>query len=158
MYQNSHVVQKEIFFTAVAITETFSPFYNQFFLDFFSSYLQNTSSGEKSWEVLLGHVISELSKGKIYEEEETEELPVVLANFWKIYPACPLEVFLPRCYNDFSLILLKTCSTALYFLDQSITLGDSLPLQMPLLLLIISDVVSATLRKLLTNTSYNYRF
>ncbi|RMC18564.1 hypothetical protein DUI87_04456 [Hirundo rustica rustica] len=39
---------------------------------------KNTSSGEKSWEVLLGHVISELSKGKIYEEGESEELAVVL--------------------------------------------------------------------------------
>lgn len=58
-----------------------------------SSHLQNTSNGEKSWEVLLGHVISELSKGKIYEEGETEELAVVLANFWEIYPVCPLEVF-----------------------------------------------------------------
>lgn len=82
-------------------------------MDFFSSHLQNTSSGEKSWEVLLAHVISELSKGKIYEEGETEELAVVLANFWKIYPACPLEAFLPR-YNDFSLILLKTCSATLF--------------------------------------------
>lgn len=65
-------------------------------------------------------MISELSKGKIYEEEETEELAMVLANFWKIYPMYPLEVFLPCSYNDFSLILLKTCSTTLYFLDQSI--------------------------------------
>lgn len=147
--QYSRVDQKEIFFIAVAITETLASFYNQFFLDFLSSRLQNTSSGEKSWEVLLGHVISELSKGKIYEEEETEELAVVLANFWKIYPEHPLEVFLPRCYNDFSLILLKTCSTALYFLDQSISLWDSLLLQIPLSLLIISDVVSATLRKVI---------
>lgn len=38
---------------------------------------KNTSSGEKSWEVLLGYVITELSKGKIYEEGETEELTVV---------------------------------------------------------------------------------
>lgn len=91
--QNSHVDRKEILFIAVAITETFSPFYDQCFLDLFSSHLQNTSNGEKSWEVLLGHVITELSKGKIYEEGETEELAVVLADFWKIYPACPLEDF-----------------------------------------------------------------
>lgn len=48
-------------------------------------YFQNTCNGEKSWEVLLGHVVSELSKGKIYEERETEELTVVLANLLKIY-------------------------------------------------------------------------
>lgn len=64
--------------------------------------------------------------------------------------------FFPHCYNDFSLILLKTCSTILYFLDQSISLGDSLPVQ--IFLVIIADVVSAVLRKLLTNTYYNYGF
>lgn len=48
-------------------------------------YFQNTCNGEKSWEVLLGHVVSELSMGKIYEEQETDELTVVLANFLKIY-------------------------------------------------------------------------
>lgn len=121
--QNSRIDQKDIYLIIVAITETFSPFHDQCFLDFFSSHLQNTSSGEKSWEVLLGHVISELSKGKIYEEGETEELAVVLANFWTIYPACPLEVFLPRCYNDFSLILLKTCNTTLFSRSKHIPLG-----------------------------------
>lgn len=35
------------------------------------------SSADKSREVLLSHVISELSKGKIYEQEETEELAMV---------------------------------------------------------------------------------
>lgn len=48
-------------------------------------YFQNTCNGEKSWELLLGHVVSELSMGKIYEEQETDELTVVLANFLKIY-------------------------------------------------------------------------
>lgn len=48
-------------------------------------YFQNTCNGEKSWEVLLGHVVSELSIGKIYEEQETDELTVVLANLLKIY-------------------------------------------------------------------------
>lgn len=48
-------------------------------------YFQNTCNGEKSWEVLLGHVVSELSMGKIYEEQETDELTMVLANFLKIY-------------------------------------------------------------------------
>lgn len=91
--QYSCVDQKEIYFVAVAFTETFFPFHDQCFLDFFFSHLQDTSSGEKSWEALLGHVISELSKGEIYEEGETEELAVVLANFWRIYSACPLEVF-----------------------------------------------------------------
>lgn len=66
---------------------TFSSFHDQCILGFLSSYLQNTSSGEKSWEVLLGHVISELSKGKMYEEGEPEELTVVLANLLRSYPA-----------------------------------------------------------------------
>lgn len=69
----------------------------------FLLYLQSTSSGEKSWEVLLGHVISELSKGKIYEEQETEELTVVLANPLRMYLACPLSV----CYLSFSAVLLQ---------------------------------------------------
>lgn len=100
--QTSHVDQKEKYFIAVTVTETFSPFCDQCILDFFRSYLQNTSSGEKSWEVLLGHVITELSKGKIYEEGETEELTAVLANVLRIYPACPLSV----SYLSFSASLL----------------------------------------------------
>lgn len=64
------------------------------YMDFFPPYLQNTSSGEKSWEVLLGHVISELSKGKVYEEGETEELTVVLStpkNLSSMSPVCLLS-------------------------------------------------------------------
>lgn len=110
--QNTCVDQKEMYLITVTITGTFSPFHDQCILDFFPSYLQNTSSGEKSWEVLLGHVISELSKGKIYEEGETEELRVVLADLLRIYPACPLSVsyliFSTLLLYDFSLILLKT--------------------------------------------------
>uniref|UniRef100_A0A8C4YB00 E3 ubiquitin-protein ligase n=1 Tax=Gopherus evgoodei TaxID=1825980 RepID=A0A8C4YB00_9SAUR len=43
---------------------------------------KNTSNGEKSWEVLLSHVISELSKGKMFEEGETEELAMVSSSVW----------------------------------------------------------------------------
>lgn len=85
--QNPCAEQKEMYFVAVTSTRTFSPFHDQCILGFFPSYLQNTSSGEKSWEVLLGHVISELSKGKMYEEGETEELTVVLANLLRSYLA-----------------------------------------------------------------------
>lgn len=95
--QNSRVDQKEINFIAVTFTGTSSPFHDQCILDFFPSYLQNASRGEKSWEVLLGHVISELSKGKIYEEGDAEELTVVLANLMRIFssmsPFCLLFKF-----------------------------------------------------------------
>ncbi|XP_073161887.1 E3 ubiquitin-protein ligase UBR3 isoform X6 [Lepidochelys kempii] len=43
---------------------------------------KNTSNGEKSWEALLSHVISELSKGKMFEEGETEELAMVSPSVW----------------------------------------------------------------------------
>ncbi|XP_034641939.1 E3 ubiquitin-protein ligase UBR3 [Trachemys scripta elegans] len=43
---------------------------------------KNTSNGEKSWEALLSHVISELSKGKMFEEGETEELAMVSSSVW----------------------------------------------------------------------------
>lgn len=38
---------------------------------------QNISNAKNTWEVLLSHAISELSKGKIYEPEETEDLAMV---------------------------------------------------------------------------------
>lgn len=101
--QNAYVDEKEMYIITSTFTGTFCPFHDQCTLDFFPSYLQNTSSGEKSWEVLLGHVISELSKGKIYEEQETEELTVVLANLLRMYLACPLSV----CYLSFSALLLQ---------------------------------------------------
>lgn len=72
---------------------------------FFSPYFQNTSGGEKSWEVLLGHVVSELSKGKIFEEGETEELTVVLANLLEMYTAYPP---FHLSFNSFSLVVIMS--------------------------------------------------
>uniref|UniRef100_A0A6I8N647 E3 ubiquitin-protein ligase n=1 Tax=Ornithorhynchus anatinus TaxID=9258 RepID=A0A6I8N647_ORNAN len=43
---------------------------------------KNTCHSEKSWEVLLSHVIGELSKGKLYQEGETEELAMVNTGVW----------------------------------------------------------------------------
>ncbi|XP_056653257.1 E3 ubiquitin-protein ligase UBR3 isoform X7 [Monodelphis domestica] len=43
---------------------------------------KNTCNAEKSWEVLLSLVISELSKGKLYLEGETEELGMVNSIAW----------------------------------------------------------------------------
>lgn len=88
----THADQKEMYFITVTFTGSFFLLFMGFFL-----YLQNSSSGEKSWEVLLGHVISELSKGKIYEGGDTEELTVVLENVLRINPACP---FLPLIISE----------------------------------------------------------
>ncbi|KAK2532542.1 Ubr3 [Columba livia] len=85
---------------------------------------KNTSSGEKSWEVLLGHVISELSKGKIYEEQETEELTVVNPDsvecdlqqfclpFLRITSLLQHHLFggdLPSCQEDEEFTVLASC-------------------------------------------------
>uniref|UniRef100_A0A8C5ULR0 E3 ubiquitin-protein ligase n=1 Tax=Malurus cyaneus samueli TaxID=2593467 RepID=A0A8C5ULR0_9PASS len=84
---------------------------------------KNTSSGEKSWEVLLGHVISELSKGKIYEEGETEELAVnpdsvecylqqFCLPFLRITSLLQHHLFggdLPSCQEDEEFTVLASC-------------------------------------------------
>ncbi|XP_009707870.1 PREDICTED: E3 ubiquitin-protein ligase UBR3-like, partial [Cariama cristata] len=84
----------------------------------------NTSSGEKSWEVLLGHVISELSKGKMYEGGETEELTVVNPDsvecylqqfclpFLRITSLLQHHLFggdLPSCQEDEEFTVLASC-------------------------------------------------
>uniref|UniRef100_A0A8C3D924 E3 ubiquitin-protein ligase n=1 Tax=Corvus moneduloides TaxID=1196302 RepID=A0A8C3D924_CORMO len=78
---------------------------------------------EKSWEVLLGHVISELSKGKIYEEGETEELAVnpdsvecylqqFCLPFLRITSLLQHHLFggdLPSCQEDEEFSVLASC-------------------------------------------------
>ena len=41
------------------------------------NFFQNTCDAEKSYEVLLSFVIRELSKGKLYHEEGTQECATV---------------------------------------------------------------------------------
>uniref|UniRef100_A0A670HWY6 E3 ubiquitin-protein ligase n=1 Tax=Podarcis muralis TaxID=64176 RepID=A0A670HWY6_PODMU len=45
------------------------------------------SNAKKSWEVLLSHMISELYNGKIYEQEETEDLAMDSTSAW-----CPHSI------------------------------------------------------------------
>uniref|UniRef100_H9GNT1 E3 ubiquitin-protein ligase n=1 Tax=Anolis carolinensis TaxID=28377 RepID=H9GNT1_ANOCA len=54
---------------------------------------KSLSNAKKTWEVLLSHVISELSKGKIYEQEGTEDLAMVWFIAW-----CPhsIEMYLQQ--------------------------------------------------------------
>uniref|UniRef100_A0A8D2Q989 E3 ubiquitin-protein ligase n=1 Tax=Varanus komodoensis TaxID=61221 RepID=A0A8D2Q989_VARKO len=54
---------------------------------------KNLSNAKKAWGVLQSHVISELSKGKIYEQEETEDLSMVSFIAW-----CPhsIETYLQQ--------------------------------------------------------------
>ncbi|XP_067327746.1 E3 ubiquitin-protein ligase UBR3 isoform X1 [Anolis sagrei] len=54
---------------------------------------KSLSNAKKTWEVLFSHVISELSKGKIYEQEETEELAMDSTSSW-----CPhsIEIYLQQ--------------------------------------------------------------
>lgn len=41
------------------------------------NFFQNTCDAEKTYEALLSFVISELSKGKLYHEEGTQECSMV---------------------------------------------------------------------------------
>nr|XP_016852246.1 PREDICTED: E3 ubiquitin-protein ligase UBR3 [Anolis carolinensis] len=54
---------------------------------------KSLSNAKKTWEVLLSHVISELSKGKIYEQEGTEDLAMDSTSAW-----CPhsIEMYLQQ--------------------------------------------------------------
>ncbi|XP_044273896.1 E3 ubiquitin-protein ligase UBR3 isoform X1 [Varanus komodoensis] len=54
---------------------------------------KNLSNAKKAWGVLQSHVISELSKGKIYEQEETEDLSMDSSSAW-----CPhsIETYLQQ--------------------------------------------------------------
>uniref|UniRef100_A0A8C3H8A7 E3 ubiquitin-protein ligase n=1 Tax=Chrysemys picta bellii TaxID=8478 RepID=A0A8C3H8A7_CHRPI len=90
---------------------------------------KNTSNGEKSWEALLSHVISELSKGKMFEEGETEELAMVSSSVWSPESIeCYLQQFclpflritcllqhhlfggdLPSCQEDEEFTVLTNC-------------------------------------------------
>uniref|UniRef100_A0A8C8SJE6 E3 ubiquitin-protein ligase n=1 Tax=Pelusios castaneus TaxID=367368 RepID=A0A8C8SJE6_9SAUR len=90
---------------------------------------KNTCNGEKSWEALLSHVITELSKGKMFEEGETEELTVISPSVWSPHSiACYLQQFclpflritcllqlhlfggdLPSCQEDEEFAVLANC-------------------------------------------------
>uniref|UniRef100_A0A670HUU3 E3 ubiquitin-protein ligase n=1 Tax=Podarcis muralis TaxID=64176 RepID=A0A670HUU3_PODMU len=48
---------------------------------------KSMSNAKKSWEVLLSHMISELYNGKIYEQEETEDLAMDSTSAW-----CPHSI------------------------------------------------------------------
>lgn len=73
---------------------------------------QITGSSEKSCEVLLSHIISELSKGKIYCANNTDQ-PSMVGTNWQLYQISSVYLISHhvKCNQDLHLFSLESIAS-----------------------------------------------